>query len=328
MVRSWTAEHAHRYRAAYALPGLVAWSIIALTLFALVAFPRDWIVITSLFMAYFVGRMVLTVFFYFVGRGRVRQWERRDWTTQEHAVNAAGFAPKDVWHVVIVPNYKEPVEIVHRTLRALAVQHRAAERLVLVLAMEEREQGAAEKGRTLATEFRDAFADVLVTVHPGGLPDEIPGKAGNQTWAAAEAYAHLVEARGVPAERITVTSCDADSLMHPLYFAALSQLFAHDERRYARFWQAPLFYDNNLWQVPAPVRFTAWVAHAGQLAELATPLYDSLPISTYTLSLKTAAECGYWDPMVISEDWHSHLNVMFERGGRRLHRAGVPPDER
>ena len=315
MTRSWTAEHAHRYRPAYAVPGIVTWTIIAITLVGVVAFPRDWIVVTSLFMAYFISRMILTVIFYFAGRVRVRQWERRDWSSGDQAVGPGGFTPSDVWHVVIVPNYKEPLEILRRTVSALAAQHRATERLVLVLAMEEREEGAAEKGRMLAEEYAGAFADVLVTVHPAGLPDEIPGKAGNQSWAATEAYAHLVEERGVPSERVTVTSCDADSVMHPLYFVALSHLFAHDERRYARFWQAPLFYDNNLWHVPAPVRFTAWLAHAGQLAELTMPLYEPLPISTYTLSLKTAAECGYWDPMVISEDWHSHLNVLFERAG-------------
>ena len=45
------------------------------------------------------------------------------------------------------------------------------------------------------------------------------------------------------------------------------------------------------------------------------PFYDPLPISTYTLSLKMAEETGFWDPMVISEDWHVMLNVMFKRHG-------------
>ena len=44
------------------------------------------------------------------------------------------------------------------------------------------------------------------------------------------------------------------------------------------------------------------------------PFYQPLPISTYTLSLKLAERCGWWDPSVISEDWHSFLNCLFESG--------------
>lgn len=314
MVRSWAVEHQERYRLAYALPGLIAWIVIGVAVFGLLAYPRSWISITALFMAYFIFRMVVTMLFYFIGRVHIRNWEKTDWASNDTTAGPAGFAPADVHHVVIVPNYKEPVAILERTLDALAVQHRAAERIIAVLAMEEREANASEKAEAIAAKYADAFKEILVTVHPAELPGEVPGKAGNQSWAAVEACA-LLEQRGVAIERVTVTSCDADSVMHPKYFEALSHLFAHDEKRYSQFWQAPLFYDNNIWQVAAPVRFTAWLGHAGQLAELAMPFYDSLPISTYTLSLKTAAECGFWDPMVISEDWHSYLNVMFEREG-------------
>jgi hypothetical protein len=62
------------------------------------------------------------------------------------------------------------------------------------------------------------------------------------------------------------------------------------------------------------VRFTTWMQHAVQLSELAMPRFDALPISTYTLSLQLCERCGYWDPAVIPEDWHSYLNCMFETG--------------
>ncbi len=315
MVKSWTGEHMQRYRAAYMLPGVLTWAVVAATVVGLLAFPRSWIVVSAVFLCYFIFRTALTVLFYLVGRVRIRRWERTDWASSDTLPGPAGFAPADVYHVVLIPNYKEPLPILERTLEALAVQHRAKERIVAVLAMEEREDGYREKGAHLAEKYRNAFADILVTGHPVGLPGEIPGKSGNMSWGGVEAWETLVEERGIPAERITVTSCDADSVLHPKYFEALSHLFAHDERRYSRFWQAPIYYDNNLWQVVAPVRFTSWLVHAGQLAELAMPFYEPLPISTYTLSFKTASECGYWDPMVISEDWHSFLNVLFEREG-------------
>ncbi|MBS3956877.1 MAG: glycosyltransferase family 2 protein [Clostridiales bacterium] len=315
MVKSWTGTYKHRYRAAYALPGVLTWSIVTVAMVGFIAYPRSWVVITSAFMCYFVARMVLSLVFYAIGRARVREWERTDWASYDSVPGPAGFAPADVYHVVIIPTYKEPIEILERTLDALSVQHRARERVIPVIAMEEREVGAREKGAALAEKYAVAFAEIFVTVHPPDLPGEIPGKSSNMSWAASEVYPVLVGERGIAAERITVTSCDADSVLHPLYFEAVSDLFANDQRRYGRFWQAPLHFDNNLWQVPAPIRVTAWIAHAGQMAELAMPFYEPLPISTYTLSFRTAVECGLWDPMVISEDWHAYLNVMFERGG-------------
>lgn len=315
MVKSWTGAHKRRFQAAYIVPGVLTWSIVSAAIIGIIAYPRSWVVITSAFMCYFIGRMVLTAVFYAVGRARVRAWERSEWASRDSVPGPAGFAPADVHHVVIIPTYKEPVEILERTLNALAVQHRATERVIPVIAMEERENGAREKGAALAEKYASAFAEIHVTVHPADLPGEIPGKSANMSWAASEVYPVLVGERGIPAERMTVTSCDADSVLHPRYFEALSDLFANDERRYGMFWQAPLHFDNNLWQVPAPIRVTAWIAHAGQMAELAMPFYEPLPISTYTLSFRTAVECGLWDPLVISEDWHSYLNVMFERRG-------------
>ncbi|MDH4139676.1 MAG: glycosyltransferase family 2 protein [Coriobacteriia bacterium] len=315
MTKSWTKEHKGVLVFADAIPGALTWIAFFSALVGLLVFPRAWLTFCACFMCYFVLRMVFTLVFYVTGEYRIRSWERCDWTAGEHSAGPGGFSPAEAWHVVIVPNYKEPVEILERTLDGLAIQHRAAERVVVVLGMEERESGSAEKGRILAEKYADRFARVLVTVHPGGLPDELPGKSSNQSWAATEAYEVLANEMDVPLDRMTVTSCDADSVLHPRYFAAVSKMFALDTRRHARFFQAPLFYTNNLWQVPGPTRFTMWLGHACQLAELAVPFYEPLPISTYTLSLQTAAEAGWWDPMVIAEDWHNYLNVMFERRG-------------
>ncbi len=315
MIKSWTHDNSGSMTFMNALPGALTWLAFFTAVAGLLLFPRSWLTFCAAFMLYFVARMVVSLLFYLWGETRVRKWEARDWTDGEHVVGASGIAPADVWHVVIVPNYKEPLEILERTLDALAIQHRASERIIPVLGMEEREQGAAEKGRLLAEKYADKFAHVLVTVHPGNLPNELAGKSSNESWAAVEAHELLVSELDVPIDHVTVTSCDADSVMHPKYFSALAQMWAGDEGRHSRFYQAPLYYTNNLWQVPAPTRFTMWLGHAVMLADLANPLYEPLPISTYSLSFQTLVECGMWDPMVISEDWHSYLNVMFERRG-------------
>lgn len=298
----------------HAIPGVLSWLVVIATIVGTFAFPEQWNVFAGLFLVYFIARMALHFVFYLVGEVRCRRWARRDWTLDERVAGFDGVRPADVHHVVLVPNYTEPIDVLRRTLSALSVQHRASERLVVALAMEEREQGAAEKAANLAAEFEGRFRELVVTLHPAGVPGELACKAANQRYAVQQVRTRLDEL-GIDPRLTTVTSCDADSVIHPKYFAAVSELFARDERRYARFWQAPLFYYNNLWEVPAPIRFTAWFTHVGMLGDLAMPYFEPLPISTYTASLDLLESCDWWDPAVISEDWHIYLDCLTQRGG-------------
>lgn len=297
----------------HALPGALSWAIAGLCVLGTILFPRVWLAVATVFIAYFIGRMIITAGFSMYGERKIRDWGMRDFSVGEDAVGRFGFAPSELRHVVVVPNYKEPEDILRRTLDGLAAQHRASERVIAVLGMEEREQGSREKGEALAAEYADKLLDVIVTVHPGNIPGEEAGKSSNEAWAARESWT-ILSGRGFAAEMTTITSCDADSVLHPKYFSAVSAFYAHDEQRHLRFWQAPLFYYNNIWQVPAPIRLTTWLSHAMQVAELAMPFFDPLPISTYTLSVQLAERCGWWDPAVIPEDWHEYLNCMFESG--------------
>jgi len=295
------------------LPGAISWTVIAAALLGTFLFPRVWLIIATVFIGYMVVRGVITFGFALYGERQRQAAQRVDWTLGEDEVGPFGFAASETRHVVIIPNYKEPLEILQRTLDGLAAQHRASERIIPVLGMEEREPGARAKGEALAQAYAGRFLDVIVTVHPAGIPGDEPGKSSNEAWAAKEVHKILLDA-GVDLELTTITSCDADSVMHPKYFSAVARMFSQDEDRYLRFWQAPLFYYNNIWHVPAPIRFITWLSHTMQMAELAMPFYEPLPISTYTLSIKLAERCGWWDPSVIPEDWHSFLNCMFESG--------------
>ena len=79
---------------------------------------------------------------------------------------------------------------------------------------------------------------------------------------------------GLPIKNMTLTSCDADSVFNPYYFATLARLFVADPKRHRRFWQAPLRYDNNTWQLTAPLRLLTFFMNATLGSELADPLTD------------------------------------------------------
>ena len=295
------------------VPGGISWLVIIATILGSILFPQVWLAIATVFVTYFIGRMCVTMVFALVGERNILLAKRVDWVAGEDEVGAFGFAPSDVRHIVIIPTYKEPVEILGRTIEALAVQHRATERVVVVLGMEEREPDARAKAEGLIAKYETNFLHMMATVHPSNIPGEEPGKSSNEAWAGKYARA-AVDELGIDPALCTITSCDADSVLDPRYFSAVAKSFAAEKKRHLSFWQAPLFFYNNIWQVPAPVRFTTWLQHAVQLSELSMPWLDALPISTYTLSLQLCERCGYWDPAVIPEDWHAYLNCLFETG--------------
>lgn len=304
--------------------GFISWFIVALCVIGVLRFPGRLSIAVGFVVAYLLTRMLFTLGFALRGSALCNEWKSRDWSdpsavadlvTPRRPDPSPPLAPRDVHHIVIVPNYKETIGVLEATLSGLAAQSCAREQLTVVLAMEQKEPGSAEKGAALARRFASSFANVLVTVHPGNLPGEIACKGSNQAWAAREAKRFVLDELRLPTENVTITSCDADSILHPDYLAALSLMFAADPERHATFWQAPLFYYNNLWRVPTPVRFMGFITHALVLQQLANPLAKPLPISTYSLSLKMLDEIGYWDPAVISEDWHIYLQAFFARDG-------------
>ena len=153
------------------------------------------------------------------------------------------------------------------------------------------------------------------TFHPPDIEGEIRGKSSNELWAARIAKRKLIDEMGYDLDLVTITSCDADTQFPPNYYACLTYKFATSRMRYRRFWQAPIFYYNNVWDVPAPLRLSNSLGGLNQLVKLTRKYAIRFPQSTYSLSLRMADEVGYWDPDIISEDWHMMLKCFFLLNG-------------
>ncbi len=252
------------------------------------------------------------------GHRVVRHAERTDWRATYDAAVAAGTPAlrwEDIRHVVIIPNYREKPEKLRATLQRLAECDGAREQIIPVLAMELAEPGCAEKAAALMAEFGGRFFAMFATYHPDNLDGEVRGKSSNEAWAARRAEKFLTDTLGVDLRNVTVTSCDADTLFHRRYFAALTYVFATHPKRYRRFWQAPILLYNNIWEVPAPLRLPNGLGSLNHVARLARKHRIIFPQSCYSLSFLMAKEVGYWDVDVIPEDWHMYLKCFYELGG-------------
>lgn len=305
-------------RALEALTGGLALFLISALVWGYVWFPSELAIALLLFDVYWLWKSWTIAYHVVKGVRLMRRYTDTDWRREYGRVARRDpfVLPWDgVRHVVIIPNYKERPEKLRATLRALAACRGAQESIIPVLAMEEAEPDAHRKAAALADEFRSAFPAFLCTFHPAGLPGEVRGKSSNEAWAARRAYEALVVERGMDLDNLTVTSCDADTIFPSAYFECLTFFFATDPRRYRLFWQAPIFFYNNIWRVPAPLRVPnalSGLIHLSRLSRRRRVLFSQ---STYSLSLRMAHEVGYWDTDVIPEDWHMFLKCFYTLGG-------------
>ncbi len=298
------------------IPGYLAWLALLLCIVLSFTSPRTLLLIAALLGFYSAIRFLLAGMANVLGLRHIKTWRQMDWRAV-YAANADDHALpwEAVHHVVIVPNYKEPVEVLRCTLERLALQDSADRQMTVVLAMEAAEVNCAEKAELLLREFKYQFAHMFYTVHPRGLPGEMQCKSANQAWAARWIRRHLVDELGFNLDHIVVTTMDADTLWHPHHFQALTCLFALHPERHMRFWQAPIRYHGNIWDISPLLRLVNAYSGALELAYLASPWWTALPMSSYALSLRLLDSSGYWDADVIADEWHMFIKAYFARGG-------------
>lgn len=300
------------------LPGGAAWLAVGGVILGAVYAPLALLWVVAGLALYLAVRFTLAALVARWGLGQIRHWETIDWQVDYTRRAAADSLPLEaVHHLVLIPNANEEISILRRTLDGLAAQKRASSSISVVLAMEAAEPGSAEKGAALQTEYETCFAHLWVTVHPAGLPGEVPCKSANLAWAARWASHKLVDDLGCNLDHLIVTVLDADTLWHPRYFESLGVLFATDPRRYATYWQAPIRYHGNVWASHPLLRLLHAYASAWELAYLTAPWWKKLPMSSYSLSLCLLDHIGYWDPDAIADEWHMYLKSYFGYDGKQ-----------
>ncbi|MBN2302928.1 MAG: hypothetical protein JXQ72_00535 [Anaerolineae bacterium] len=295
------------------IPGGLAWvSLFCMVLGAYYA-PRLALVGAAALGVYLAVRFGFAGVAMWQGLRRIQDWESRDWLAEyNRRAQMDSLSLNTVHHVVIIPNYREEIAILRRTLIRLATQVHAQTSITVVLAMEDQEPGSAQKGALLQAEFSSQFDHVFVVTHPAG---ETACKSSNLSWAARWAKHTLVDRLGYNINHLVVTTTDADTLWHPRYFESLSVLFATDPQRYATFWQAPIRYHGNVWTITPLMRMLHAYSSAWELAYLSASWWRALPMSSYSLSMRLLHTTGYWDSDVIADEWHAYINTYFRRGG-------------
>lgn len=222
-------------------------------------------------------------------------------------------------HVFIIPNYAEPLPLLRKTIDRLAGHTFAAEQYVIVLGMEETEEGCEEKAEILCEEFSGKFRDIIVSVHPKDIPGESRGKGSNVNHACR--YANKVlTSRGIPLKQLIVTVSDSDAAIPELYINHLEKELSLAEDPYKSVFCPPIFFGRNAHQIPAAVRATDITWSVMVMQNLSNTQGVMFPASSYSLSMTLCENVGYWDTGfdAIGEDLHMMLKCFYKGDARAV----------
>ncbi len=219
--------------------------------------------------------------------------------------------------MVIFPVYKEGLDILRPSLEALKQCHYPKERMIIVVAFEERHALSKDHARTLETEFKSVFFGYLSTFHPDGLPKEARTKGANATWAAKQAKEFLT-AHLIPYEDVIISCFDADTCVDKQYFGCLTYHFLTSAKPHQASYQPIPVYNNNIWHAPSFARLVEISASFCQMIE-SMRLEKFVTFSSHSMSFKALVAIDYWPVNMISDDsvvyWRAFL---FYKGDYRV----------
>jgi len=318
---------AHRLAsAANRLPGVLAWLALAAAIGGTLTTHTALLWTIALLSTYLAVRFGLAALAWTRGVRLIRQWEDCDWRAEyARRADAQSLAWENVHHLVILPSVNESEALLCHSLNRLAAWNDAPHAMTVVLAMETSDPTAAERAARLQQHYAPCFWHMLVTHHPGNLPGEVRGKSANLAWAIQRARQTLLIEEGYSPDQVVVTVMDADTFWHAAYFDCLTTLFATATDRHSTFWQAPIRYQGNIWTAHWLMRPLHAQASAWELAYLAAPWWQALPMSSYSLSLRLLDTSGGWATDAVADEWHMYLqSFRAQQGKLRLQPVYLP----
>jgi len=236
------------YRLFEMLPGIVSLgTLLGVFIFSWLA-PASISIFIICFCFYYLLRIFYFSLHQVLGYFKVKKNLQIDWL--QKLKREQGKDWKKIYHLVILPTYKEGYAIIQESLESLMVSDYPKERLLVVLAIEDR---AGEKYKQIAKKiearYANKFFSFLTVVHPDNIPGEIGGKGSNVAFAGKE-IKKIVDALKIPYQNILVSSFDIDTKVYPQYFSCLAWNYLTQKNPERASYQPVPVYNNNVWDSP------------------------------------------------------------------------------
>ncbi len=295
-------------RALEVIPGGLSWGIIISLIFLSIKYPIASAIIIITFDFYWIIRTVYLTTLLVMAHNRLFRQRNEDWLKRCLALpEAKGFS--GLYQLVIFPVYNEGLEVLRPSLSSLSMSHYPKDKIIVVMAFEERNIHARQNASVLEKEFSQKFGAYLSTFHPDGLPGESRTKGANATWSAKVAK-KFIDSRRIAYERVIVSCFDADTCVDLEYFGCLSYHFLISDKPHQASYQPMPVYNNNIWQAPSFARLVEISSSFCQLIE-SMRLEKFVTFSSHSMSFKTLVAVDYWPTNMISDDsviyWKGYL---------------------
>jgi hypothetical protein len=294
------------YRFFEIIPGVISLG----TLFGVLVFswllPSFVAIFIICFCFYYLFRILYFSLHQVAGYFRVKKHMKRDWLKELKKERKW----KDIYHVVILPTYTEGQEIIEESIDSLTRAEYPKEKMIVVLAIEERAGKEAEKqAKIIAKKYSREFYKFLISSHPDNIEGEIAGKGSNTAYAGKEVKEKIVDKLGIPYENILVSTFDIDTKIFPQYFACVTWFYLTEKNPLSASYQPVPVYNNNVWTAPMFSRVvstsnTFWQMIQQERSEQLTTY------SSHTTPGKVFFEVGY-PANIVSDDsrifWRAYL---------------------
>lgn len=307
------------YRFLEIMPGAIAWSILLVPIIAAVWFPRAVAIFVMMYLLLWFLRYMKSSVFFVYSFFKSKYVARQNWPhlLTELEKKGGDKSWEDIYHVVIIATYKEEKDILAPTLESLTEIDFPLERMIVVLATEERDRERAEANAEYLTQkFAHRFGQFHHIMHPKNLPGEIAGKGANISYAGKHITAHLKK-MSIDPSNVLVTTLDADNRPHQSYFSCLTHAYLIEPDRKKRSYQPLTFFYNNIWDVPFINRVIAIANTFWYLSECGESdrLFNA---SAHAQSLDALIEMDFWSKETIVEDIHQFWRAFFHFKGNHI----------
>lgn len=297
------AKERRLYRFFEILPGLLSWGTLLGVVFLSWVSP---VFIAFFIIAFDIYWLLKTVFLSMHLRSSfavIKKIGKQDWLAALKERSAAAGPPwQEIYHLVVLPMYKESFEVVSETFESLLAVNYPKEKMIVVLAPESRGgRTAMATAEKIADKYGRNFFRFLSVTHPADIEGELAGKGANETWAVKQAKEQVIDPLGLPYANILVSVFDVDTVMYPEYFSRLTYVFLETPDRVRCSFQPVPVFNNNIWDAPSFSRVAAQSGTFWHMMQQERP-ERLATFSSHSMSFQALAEMGWWSVKNVSED--------------------------
>jgi len=293
------------YRVFEILPGFFSWGTLGGVFILSWLAPIVVAIFIIIFDIYWLLRVIYLSFHQIASFRQMKKNLKINWLEKLKTKNY-----QDIYHLIILPIYKEGIEVVRPSIQSLVDSEYPKEKMIVVLATEERGgPEIQEMAKKIQAEFGKKFFQFLVTCHPKDIIGEIAGKGSNVAWAVKKVKKEILNQLAILSENIIVSVFDIDTQPYSQYFACLTYHYLTVKNPLRSSYQPIPVYNNNIWQAPAFSRVIAASGTFWQMMQQARP-EQLVTYSSHSMPFKIFEEVGYPSNLVSDDSrifWKSYL---------------------